>query len=105
MANDLTSNPIKVDTAAATILTTRLLWVTAIRWVPSDDVATGDELIVQNRHGVVFFHDNVGDTGTAANTIRAAHATFPSKVPLDGLIVPTIDDGTLYIYYSETKRN
>lgn len=101
MPNVLNTNPMVIDTAAASAVVTRMVAIMGFHWVPSDAVAAGDEVVVTDKDGNVIYHNNVGDNGTAADSHRAAAVMFPRPLTAHGLIIPTLDDGTLYIYLWE----
>ncbi len=92
MANDLTGDPWKIDTAAGNTTTpaaTGQLTVTRVRWVGAS--TAGHACILKDGQGRVRWHSIAsgsnyveGDSGFAAN----------------GLIVDTIQSGTLYLYFS-----
>lgn len=101
MSNVVSSNPLIIDTAGADVLVSGPLRIMAFNWVPSDDIATGDGVTVTDKHAVVKYADNVGDTGTAANTLRGRSFVLPKPLVIDGLVVSVLDDGTLYIYLEQ----
>ena len=92
MANDVTGVPLIVDTAASTTLTDYTFTVTKIRWVNA--TTAGHTAIVQNKNSKVKF----SAVATAANYTESEH--FDPPLILEGLIVPTLGSGTLYIYQS-----
>ncbi len=92
MSNDITVNPIVIDTAAAGTITTNTFKIYKIRWVSTSSTA-GDNAEVQNAAGTVKWE---GLSDTATNYVD--ESTFDPPLIMAGLIVPTLDDGTLYIY-------
>ncbi len=90
MANDVTANPIIVDTAAAAALTAYTFIATKIRWVGA--TTAGHQAIVQNGNGIVKFKAEA----TGANYTESEH--FDPPLIFNGLIVPTLSSGTVYIY-------
>lgn len=89
MANDLTMNPLIIDTAAATVLIERPIHITKIRAVGLTTAA----------HTAVIQDGN-------ARPVWATHApttnyTEESEMDLwvTGLIASTLTSGKLYIYY------
>lgn len=80
-----------IDTASATPITEDDVYIQALRWV-STAASAGDEVVVTNADG-----DTVWQSfATGANYIEE------SQVPLritDGLAVPTLDSGILYLYH------
>jgi hypothetical protein len=93
MANSLTGNPIVVDTAGAgTLLLTRFE-VVRIRWV-SAGASAGDTVSVQDQHGNVKF----ASVAAGANYVESEGWHYNSPLVFDGLKVPTLSSGTVYIY-------
>lgn len=92
MSNILTGNPIIVDTAGATALTNYIFTATKIRWVSGD--AASDAVSVQDRHGAVKF----AAEASGANYTESEH--FDPPLIFDGLLVPTLGSGVVYIYVS-----
>jgi len=90
MANNLTGNPLVIDTAAT--ITTYPTKVKFMRWTPT---TTGDDLLVV---------DNAGNTIWTYKALAAdANQGITFDLTLDGavcngIVVSTIDNGTLYIY-------
>lgn len=94
MANDVTSNPIIIDTAAATALTSYAFTATKIRWVGA--TTAGHQAIVQNGNGIVKFSAEA----VGANYTESEH--FDPPLIFSGLIVPTLSSGTIYIYVASS---
>lgn len=101
MANDLTSNPLVVDTAAATAVISSYINITKIRWYDSGaDIAEGDQAIVQNAAGKAVWAHRMGGVGTVADLVPPVSDDFNPPLPQKGLIVPTLTHGTLHIYWT-----
>jgi hypothetical protein len=88
MANNLTGNPLVVDTAAALI--SGMATILAMEWIPN---AAADDLTVTDGTGKTIWDVDALTGGTAGK----------EKFPLDrfvctGLTVSVIDGGTLYVY-------
>lgn len=92
MANNVTGVPLIVDTAASTTLTDYTFIVTKIRWVGA--TTAGHTVSVQNKNGAVKF----AAEATGANYSESEH--FDPPLIFEGLKVPTLGSGTLYIYQS-----
>ena len=90
MANDIAANPIIIDTAGASALTAFTFIATKIRWVSG--TTAGHQAIVQNGNSIVKFKAEA----TGANYTESEH--FDPPLIFDGLIVPTLGSGTIYIY-------
>jgi len=91
MANDLTVNPLIIDTPGAGVLLTGKLYPKSVR-VVDEGGSAGDNYIITDKNGVVKWE-------TVATGANYSDAEFINKkmVPWDGLIVPTLAGGTLYI--------
>lgn len=89
MANDLTNNPLVIDTAGT--LTTKPVQIAALYWAAGASGAAGDTCVVTN-----------GSKTLWAPTIAAANATasisFDPPLSASGLAVSTLSHGTLFIY-------
>lgn len=88
MANITTGNPWVLDTAAT--ITTTPIRVRRIRWTPTTD---GDDLLLK---------DNGGNTiwslkAIAADTNQGISYTLELGGSLNGLVITTMDHGTLYV--------
>ncbi len=92
MSNDITINPIKIDTAAAGVITTNTFKLYKIRWISASSTA-GDNVLVQNAASTVKWEGL-----SEAATTDVDESTFDPPLIMAGLIVPTLDDGTLYLY-------
>jgi hypothetical protein len=89
MANDLTGNPLKVDTAAA--ITTHPTHVFRMVWTPT---TAGDDILVEDNGGSDLWAYKA--IAADSNQAIAYEREFNSQV--NGITVTTIDHGTLYIY-------
>jgi len=104
MSNTLTSNPIIVDTAAATVLLTGPLNITKIRWYDSGaDIAEGDSAVVQDAAGNVIWAHRMGGVGTVADLVPPVESSFIPGHRSSGLLVPTLTHGTLHIYLDQAR--
>lgn len=98
MSNDLTGNPLVIDTAASSVLVTRRLEILRMRWV-AKSASAGDDLDVHDGDGVSRW----ASVASSSNYVESEgwHPDYP--LVITGLIVPTIDSGTLYIYLRDKK--
>src|SRR4030042_113762 len=94
MANDITGNPLKIDTASSTALTSYNFTAWMIRWVGGS--TAGHTISVQDKNGNVKYVS----VATGANYVEESHLVSPKNESLifDGLLVPTLGSGTIYIY-------
>ena len=90
MANDITSNPLIADTASATTLTDGTFKATKIRWVGG--TTAGHTVSVQDKNSIVKF----AAEATGANYTESEH--FDPPLILEGVKVPTLGSGKIYIY-------
>ena len=94
MANDITFNPIIVDTASSTAVTTKTFVAIMLRWVGA--TTAGHTASVQDTNGKVRW----ASEATGANYVEETH--FDGKPMIfEGLKVPTLGSGTVYIYVSD----
>lgn len=92
MANDVTGVPLIIDTAGSSTLTDYTFTATKIRWVGA--TTAGHTVSVQNKNGVVKF----AGEATGANYSESEH--FDPPLIFEGLKVPTLGSGKIYIYQS-----
>ena len=90
MANDITNNPLLLDTAAATSITAITFVATKIRWVGA--TTAGHTVSITNAGGTVKF----AGEATGANYSESEH--FDPPLIFEGLIMPTLASGKIYIY-------
>lgn len=91
MANDISGNPLVLDTASATSVTTKTFVAWMLRWVGA--TVAGHTVSVQNDASKVKW----ASEGSGANYVEETH--FDGKpVIFEGLKVPTLSSGTIYIY-------
>src|SRR5688572_16024634 len=101
MANDVTNNPLILDTASttATVITGDIK-INAARWVVDADTAEDNEVILKNAAGRVILHSKVAEIGTAANAVYPDQTNFNPPLRAKGLIMHTLAAGTtLYVYH------
>ncbi len=92
MANDITGNPLILDTAASTVLTTHNIEPTLIRWVGGTTAA--HTCVVTNAAGIVIW----ASVANAASFID--QTIFPPEFNFSGLVMLTLASGKLYIYHA-----
>jgi hypothetical protein len=90
VANDLTGNPLKLDSAAATVLLTQVFNPTMAVWVGA---TAGHDLVLQDK------------SASPKLTIKAITASdiipFPPAFLMQGLVAATLGSGTLWLYFSD----
>lgn len=94
MANDLTKNPWVVDTAAAGAILTAWADVRSIQWIGA--TTAGHEAVVQDQDGRVIWRRLA--QGANQNFETEFEGRFGRRI--NGLIVPTLASGTLYITFA-----
>ena len=94
MANSLTANPWVVDTAAAGAILTDWANLRSIQWEGA--TTAGHEAVVQDQSGRVIWRRIA--QGTNQNFDTEFEGRFGRQV--NGLIVPTLGSGTLYITFA-----
>ena len=95
MANVLTDNPWVIDTAGSANLRTAWSDIRRILWVAPGSVA-GDEANVQDQNSNVIFRR----LATGANTSVFEEYEERFGRPVNGLKVPTLGSGILYIFFA-----
>lgn len=93
MANDLTSQPMKLDTAGASAVIATPIYPAKVRWV-SKTATAGDEVLLKDAAGMVKWHSVAG----GANYVEESHFLPDQEHAWVGLIPTTIGSGTVYIY-------
>jgi len=91
MANIITANPWKIDTASATAVSTdNNLKVKFVRWVGA--TTAGHRCVIQDEEATPFWDAYANATNyTERDELNLSR---------NGIIVPTLDSGTLYIYFA-----
>lgn len=93
MANDLTNNPLVVDTADAGAILNNPVRITAIVWDSGTSGAAGDRAIVKDKNSKLKWSATLGVAKDTRNSPE-----FSPSLYSHGLIVPTLSNGTLLIY-------
>lgn len=100
MANDLTCNPLVVDTAAATAILSGHFKITNIRWVDTgNDIADADRATLKNSAGKIIWDALNTTVGVGTTTQPGGESTFFPPLGVAGLICSALTHGTLYIYF------
>lgn len=90
MANDLSSNPWKIDTASSTAVWDQPVYVKRFHWMePTTD---GHSVSVTDKNGKAVWPDFTALAGGDGMVYEHVVEGW-----VDGLIVPTLDSGTLLI--------
>ena len=106
MANSLNQNPLVLDTAAATAVLSGPLNVTKIRWVDyNNDIADGDQAVVQDAAGVAVWEARCTTVGAGTTTPPGGESDFAPGFRVKGLLVPTLTHGKLYIYLDQSRTS
>jgi len=97
MANDLTNNPLVLDTAAATAIVSNLIHITALKWTVDAGGADNDTCVLSDKNGKVLYEEilNVATNGT----LQAPPINFVPPLKANGLIMTTLSGGKLYVYW------
>ena len=90
MANDIGGNPWKIDTASATAIYNDKVWIQKLVW--HEPTTAGHVLSVTDKDGKVIWDKTALAGGAGLDYELEVEGAF------DGLIVPTMSSGTLYVY-------
>jgi len=94
MANVLRDGRVwNIDSPGGSVITQQLLSISKIRWI-SDTASAGDDAIIQNAAGVELWRSRA----TGPNYVEESEALTQWSTPVQGLIVPTLDSGELFIH-------
>lgn len=92
-SNDITGNPLVLDTGATTVISTNQFRIHTAIWDCALSCAAADVILLKNAAGAVV----LAMTATAAN--QTFVVPFSSSLMINGLILTTITHGKLYLYY------
>lgn len=94
MSNVVTGYPLVIDTVTAVSLVSTLFNAVAIRWTSA---SLADTCVLQDKDG------NVRWQSVGQNASNVEQSNFPVEHPLtfNGLTVPTLGLGTVFIYTRE----
>lgn len=96
MANDLTGNPMWIDTAA-TIWASGNRRIRMIQWVDdANDIADADDLVISINGVTLTFKIQITDN-TANNLSFWTFGPFDVGIPAHSFVVTTIDHGALLV--------
>jgi len=91
MSNVITNNPLVIDTASSTAVTSGTFVAWMIRWVGA--TTAGHTASIQDKNGNVRW----ASEASGANYVEETH--FEAKPQIfEGLKVPTLASGIVYIY-------
>lgn len=96
MANDLTGNPWKIDTATAVSAAASGIYFDVHDIILTSAVASG-ATVVQDVNG------NLKWEWTGAAAEQSFHNHFDPPIRFNGLTVPTLTSGTLKLYVKRTR--
>lgn len=99
MANNLTSNPLVIDTAGGSAIVTKQIRISAIVWDPGTTPSANDSVVV----------DDASSRRKWSSTIYSGSflpMPFTPSEPVisNGLTVPTLARGNLYIYLADRNN-
>ena len=99
MANDLSKNPWVVDTASATAILTSWAAVAQIQWIGA--TTAGHEAIIQDQDGRVLWRRLAQGANQNFETVYAEAGQHGGRGRnVNGLLVPTLGSGILYITFA-----
>lgn len=99
MSNQISGNPIIVDTPGATKIISTHFRVQAIVWDQGTSGANTDVCTVKDKNGVVKYSQTILTGNLVPQSI-----VFPVPVHFDGLIVSALTHGTLYLYLADSNN-
>jgi hypothetical protein len=96
MANStLGTGPWIIDTASATPITTDAIRIKQIVWVPGSGAVAGNECkVTDNSATPIVYYDQFA-TGASEDAVPRV---IDTDYPTNGLIVPTLGAGKVYVY-------
>jgi len=97
MANDITNNPLVLDTAAATAVISNLFRITAIKWTVDAGATDNDTVVLTDKNGKVIYEEIL--TVITSGMTQAPPISFPIPLKCNGLICPTLSGGKVYVYW------
>lgn len=101
MANDITNNPLVLDTAAATDIITNLMHITAIKFTVDAGGTDNDTCVLENKVGKVIYEEilNIVTSGV----VQAPPMNFVPPLAVNGLRCTTLSGGKVYVYWTGTQ--
>lgn len=94
MANNITTNPMVIDTAGAGVIINVSLRIKKLRWVGG--TTAGHAAVVKDKEGNIFWESVCPAANYVEETDFALHKS--QRNVLNGLIVSTLGSGKLYLY-------
>jgi len=93
MANNLTNNPLRLDTAAAAAIISSPIQITSVVWA-GGAIAAADTVVLTDKNGIkkVEFGTSTADD--------SKQQTFDPPLYSDGLIALTIGHGEVLVYWT-----
>ncbi|MGL5936025.1 MAG: hypothetical protein ACRCZI_10460 [Cetobacterium sp.] len=94
MANEFSRYPIVIDTPGAGDILTTPIRIKKIRWVNA--TTAGHQAVVQDQNGNIFWET----IASGPNYVEESDFStdMSNRVVINGLEVPTLSSGKLYIY-------
>lgn len=102
MANAITGNPIILDTAAATVITSTPFRVSTIKWTVDAGATDNDTVVLKDKNGIVKYEEIL--TVITSGATQAPPITFDPPLLFDGLICDTLSGGKVYIYLANSNN-
>jgi hypothetical protein len=95
MANDITKNPLVIDTASGTAVLTHSLRIKKIRWVGG--TTAGHTAIIQDQNSNLYWESICSGANYAEESDFTEDKS--NRTLINGLKVPTLGSGKLEIYF------
>ena len=97
MANNITTNPLVLDSAAATAIVSNLIQIKTLKGTVDNGGADNDTCVLSDKNGKVVYEE-ILNLVTSGN-LQAPPITFNPPLKVDGLIMTTLSGGKLYVYW------
>ena len=95
MANDVTGNPVILDTASTTaVVISNFFKIKAIVWDQGASGANTDACVIKDKHGAIKYSQTILTGNLVPQSIE-----FAPPLDCDGLIMHTLGHGTVYVYW------
>lgn len=97
MANDISSNPLVLDTAATSVVVSNLIRIKALKWTVDAGGTDNDTCVLTDKNGKVVYEEilNVATSGT----LQAPPMNLIPPLNVNGLVMLTLSGGKLYVYW------
>lgn len=101
MANEITGNPLILDTAAATDVIANLMLITAVKFTVDSGGTDNDTCVLTDKNGKVIYEEilNIVTSGV----VQAPPMNFVPPLPSNGLRCTTLSGGKVYVYWTGTQ--